>query len=187
MIFAFYRVLLTARPDQLLRGPGFAHLRKLRRKAAEDGAAAPQYREELRRRLDDWHRKRLYDGLDSVFLAFCQHARVEAPAAYTKTTVVTWSKSIAGISLIRNLLMHGVETVTPELEAFTKEPYSLGFEFKNNEPLRLTLFHLQMLEAFIDQLLTALNISLVELARPSLKDAVKEQLGKEGPLNPTNP
>ncbi|MDC0715106.1 hypothetical protein POL68_42050 [Stigmatella sp. ncwal1] len=101
-----------------------------------------------RNRLDTWQRKRLYDGLHRVFLAFC--------------TVETWAETIEGMGLVRHLLVHGESKVTAELAAFCAKPHSMKLGFKEGEPLSMHLFHLQAFEAFTDQLLNALNISLAE-------------------------
>jgi len=73
MVFEFYRAYLSEKPDILIRGPAFAGLRKLQRESTSSekrkkfGPKRP-----LTERLDEWQRKKLYDGLDKVFLAFCQ-------------------------------------------------------------------------------------------------------------------
>jgi hypothetical protein len=50
----------------------------------------------------------------------------------------------------------------------------LGFDFTEGVPLRLQPIHLQVVEAFCDQLLTAINMSLVlvELAQPEIRELV---------------
>lgn len=113
--------------------------------------------------------EKLYDGLDKVLLAFFHNAGLKTPAGYTQSTVETWSESIAGISLIRNLLIHGESQVPQELEDFCQKPHGLGFRFKTGGLLRLSIIDLQLLELFCDSLLTAFNLSLMEFARPELR------------------
>jgi hypothetical protein len=170
MVFGMYREYLLVNPDQLMEGPDFKELRKLRRHAPDSAQAQQAWDKALVERLDQWQRNRLYDGLNKVFLAFCQSAGLKTPAGYTQTTVQTWSDSIAGISLIRNLLIHGQNIVPPELEEFSTAPHGLGFKFKSGELLRLSLLDLELLEMFCNSLLTALNLSLMERARPALKE-----------------
>ena len=180
IVFDFYRKYLSEKPDILMRGPEFAKLRKLRRESSSSEKAKAAWSEALNHRLDEWQRKKLYDGLDKVFLAFCQNAELQTPSGYTETSIQSWAKTIAGISLIRNLLIHGENTVPQVLSDFCKEPYSLGFTFEAGKPLRLSLLHIQLLEAFSDQLLTALNLSLVERASPVLrKEATKHFRSKK--------
>jgi hypothetical protein len=170
MIFAMYRSYLLTNPDPLIEGPDFVMLRKLRRNSSESAEAKDAWDKAFVERLDKWQRNKLYDGLDRVFLAFCQTAGLRTPAGYKHTTVETWSYSIGGISLMRNLLIHGENAVPKDLADFCKEPYSLGFTFDEGELLRLSLRELQLIETFCDSLLTALNISLMERAKPSLRD-----------------
>lgn len=180
MVFGFYRAYLTERPNILIQGPAFASLRKLHRAASNSDESRAAWNKALTKRLNEWQRKKLYEGLNKVFLAFCQNAGLETPSGYTKTSIESWAESIAGISLLRNLLIHGENTVPQELADFCQKPHGLGFRFEAGKPLRLSLIHLQVLEAFSDQLLTALNLSLVERARPALrKEAVKHFKGNK--------
>jgi len=172
MLFSLYREYWKANPDQLLKGKEFAHLRKLRIAATKGQTAKSAWAVALDQRINDWQRKKLYDGLDKVFLGLCQNAGLKTPSAYTLTSIETWAESIAGVSLVRNLLMHGESIVPTALEDFSKKPWALGFHFKAGAQLRLTLFELQVLETFSDQLLTGLNWSLVERACPSLRKAI---------------
>ena len=174
MIFGMYRKYLTTNPDHLMEGASYKDLRRLRNNAQNSPEEKAAWEEALRQRLDTWQRNKLYDGLDKVLLAFFQNAGLKTPAGYTLSTVETWSESIAGISLIRNLLIHGESHVPQELEHFCQKPHGLGFQFKAGGLLRLTIIDLQLLELFCDTLLTAFNLSLMEFARPVLRaEAVK--------------
>lgn len=179
MIFAFYRTFLSSNPELILRGDEFREHRRARRDAGKGPTEEQKWEALWTARLDAWQRKKLYDGLGRVFLAFCNHAGIKTPAGYTVTTVETWAESIEGVSLLRNALIHGLTIVPDELTAFCAKPHSLGFRFEKGDPLRLELLDLQVLEAFCDQLLTALNLSLVELASPEVRDYVTQHLEKE--------
>lgn len=169
MIFGMYRQYLSIHPDHLMEGAAYRDLRKLRKNAENSPEEKAAWEEAIRQRLDKWQRKRLYDGLDNVLLAFFQNTGLETPAGYTSSTVETWSESIAGVSLIRNLLIHGESRVPQELEDFCQKPHGLGFRFKAGELLRLSIIDLQLLELFCDVLLTAFNLSLMERASPELR------------------
>jgi len=169
MIFAMYRIYWIANPDDLIKGTEFAKLRKLRRAASANEVPKAEWDNAIAARINQWQRKKLYDGLDKVFLGFCQNTSLKAPAGYISTSPDTWAESIAGVSLIRNLLMHGENVVPEDLETFCSKPHSLGFRFVAGELLRLTILDLQLLEEFCDALLRALNLSLVELARPTVR------------------
>ena len=54
-------------------------------------------------------------------------------------------------------------TVTQELEESCKIKGNMGFNFSAGAELKVELFHLMAIECFIDQYLTALNMSLLEL------------------------
>jgi len=178
MIFAFYRSFLSARPEHILRGDEFKELRKAHRKAKETSAELEAWEALWKVRLDKWHRNKLYDGLGKVFRSFCSEAGVKTPAGYQFTTVETWAESIGGISLVRNALVHGATEVPKELATFCAQPHALGFDFVEGQPLRLRLFDLQVVQLFCDQLLTALNLSLVELARPEVREQAKNRFKK---------
>ena len=161
-LFAMYRLFLNQHPDGLLKGDDFRPLRQLRRKAQADASLQPSWNEEWEKRLDGWQRRRLYDGSENVLLAFFAESGLKTPARYTQTTVQTWSESLRLLAVLRNLLIHGEKQVNAELAALCGKPHSLGFAFKEGEPLALEVLHLQAVESFTDQLLTAVNLSLVE-------------------------
>lgn len=163
-VFDVYRAYLDSHPDALIKGETFRELRRLRRSAATDTAAQAAWTQAWKTRLDDWQRNRIYDGLDKVFLAFCNEAGLKRPSTYKHTDIATWAESMRLVAVLRNSLMHGAETVNPELGSLCGKPHSLGFTFKTGDRLSLELIHLQSIECFTDQLLTAINLSLFEHA-----------------------
>lgn len=163
-VFSIYRIFLNSHPDCLMQGPDFRDLRRLYRQRNESEELMQAWKAAWEERITSWQQKKLYDGLGRVFLALCNTAGINAPSTYKQTTTETWAESISGLSLVRNSLIHGVSTGSEEIEEFCKQPTSLGFSFKAGEPLLIQLLHLQSVECFTDQLLTALNLSLCELA-----------------------
>lgn len=163
-VFEFYRIFLSQHPDHIIRGQEFSDLRRLRREAPDSEEKSQQWEHALSERLDSWQRKRLYDGLSNVFLSYTSVAGLKTPSTYTLSTVETWGETIKGIGELRNCFTHGVETVTKELADFSAKPHSMFFDFKEGEPLQVELRHLQSVECFLDQLLTAINLSLIERA-----------------------
>ncbi len=161
-MFDLYRVFLEENPERLLQGDEFKELRKLRREAQDDDAASEKWKEAWAARLEAWQRKRIYDSLHRVFLAFFADTKLQKPKEYKNTTPETWAESIHMVAVLRNSLMHGAENVSNELASLTDKPYSLGFNLTASDPLRMELIHLQSIECFLDQLLTAVNLSLVE-------------------------
>ena len=164
-VFDFYRIYWKYNPDNLIKGPEFRHLRKLRNEANINVESRQKWQEAFEERLDNWQRNKLYDNLGKVFLSYCKETGIEKPKSYTLSTPETWAESIRGISLVRNSIVHGVKKVTKELADFCKEPYSLGFGFEEGKELKIGTARLQMLEVFTDQLLTSINLSLVEKVR----------------------
>lgn len=161
-VFDVYRCYLNQHPDSLIRGDDFKDLRRLRKNSAGDEIAANEWSERWQERLDSWQRKRAYDGLDVVFKALFSESGLKRPSHYQHTDIDTWAQSLRLVIVLRNLLIHGVETVTDELEQLSGKSYSLGFAFKKGMPLELELWHLQAVECFADQLLSAVNQSLAE-------------------------
>jgi hypothetical protein len=163
-VFEFYKIYLNQYPDSILKGADFRELRKLRAQAADQDGDKEVWKVAWDARLEQWQRKRIYDGLHKVFLAYMNIAGLKTPSSYRLSTIESWSESIKGFAELRNCFTHGVSTVTSELAEFSASPMNMGFDFKLGEKLDIKLRHLQFIECFVDQLLTALNLSLLERA-----------------------
>lgn len=163
-VFDFYRTYWMHCPDNLIKGNDFKHLRKLKANSNKDEESNIKWINAFNERLDNWQRKKLYDNLGKVFLAFCNELGLKKPKDYV-TTPENWAESITGISIARNIIMHGGKYVTKELSNFCTKPYSLGFNFKEGEELNINLINLQSVELFLNQLLSAINIALLERCR----------------------
>ena len=161
-VFNLYRAYLNENPDRLLQGDEFESLRRLRKNAASSEEARNEWQAAWQERCEAWQRKRIYDGLHKVFLAFFADTRIAKPKAYKNTTPESWAESIRLVAVLRNSLMHGATEVNDELANLTGKPHSLGFDLNKGERLRMELIHLQSVECFLDQLLNAVNLSLVE-------------------------
>ena len=73
-----------------------------------------------------------------------------------------WARSIETIAELRHLITHGEGQASEQLQELCQQT-GMGWTFKARcEELRVDLIHLQEVEYFIDQLLTALNVSLCE-------------------------
>lgn len=164
LVFEFYKIYLSQHPDSIIKGTEFNDLRRLRREAPDSEEKAEKWKQALSERLDSWQRKRLYDGLSKVFLSYANVTGLKTPSIYKLNTIETWAETIKGIGELRNCFSHGMETVTKELAEFSAKPNSMLFDFKEGKPLKVELRHLQSVECFLDQLLTAINLSLVERA-----------------------
>lgn len=161
-IFALYRCYLTYHPDSLLRGQEYRGLKKLWKKAAGNPDFSTEWNQRWTDRVEAWQIKKGYEGLHNVFKALLTEARLKKPKEYKQSDVNTWAESLRLVVVLRNLLIHGAEKVNNELEELSGKPHSLGFQFKAGDSLKLELFHLQSVELFANQLLSAINLSLVQ-------------------------
>ena len=114
-------------------------------------------------RFTKWRRKKLYDGLHKVTKAYWTVANLQPPSHYQHTTLENWVETIRMFSILRNHITHNAPLVTEELSESCKIIGSMSFDFKEGEAIEVKLFHLQAIECFIDQYLTALNAALIEL------------------------
>lgn len=160
-VFEFYKIFLNHNPDSIIKGKEFINLRRLKRESVNGPECKEKWETAWKERLESWQ---LYDGLNKVFLAYTNAAGIKTPSIYKLSTVETWAETIKGISELRNCFTHGVETVTKELSDFSSKSHSMLFDFEEDKPLNIELKHLQSVECFLDQLLTAINLSLIERA-----------------------
>ncbi|MEM9373450.1 MAG: hypothetical protein AAGA55_07385 [Planctomycetota bacterium] len=161
-VFALYRVWWNNNPEGLLSGKEQKHLRALRVQAESNEVLKQSWKDAWENRLHSWQRNRLYSGLDKVILSYFQHTGLEKPSSYQESSPKTWAETIMLIALLRNALVHGAKTVSPELAAASDVRHNAGLEFRESSNLELRLFHLQAVEYFFQQLLTAINLSLSE-------------------------
>lgn len=168
MIFSFYRIYLNHHPDHLIEGPDFRELRRLRREAGSDPAKQQAWNEAWEKRLAGWQKNKIYDGLGSVFKAFCGHAGLKTPSRYKQSTIETWAESIEIISKVRNCLVHGAVATPKDLANLCNKPWAMGFDFEEEKPIVVRLQHLQGVDLFGEQLLTAMNLSMLECLKGDL-------------------
>lgn len=170
IIFEAYRIYLNHNQGVLLRGAEFNDLKRLFDIAKREPTFEKEWQLRWKERIEAWQRKKAYEGIGSVFLAYCRGARIKKPSGYKLSTPETWARSISGIAELRNLLTHGQSTVSKTLGEFSRPPSNLGFDFKEGELIDVKLNHMMCVECFIDQLLTAINLSLIEIAEGPQKD-----------------
>ena len=172
IIFEAYRIYLDHHPTKLLGGAEFKELRQFYYKAKRQPELQNEWQSRWNERVEHWQRKKAYDGLGSVFLSFVRNTELKKPHWYKLSTPETWAQTISGIGELRNLVTHGVGTVSKKLAEFSQTPQNAGFDFQEGKPLTVQLKHMMGVECFVDQLLTALNASLIERAlgpQPALK------------------
>lgn len=161
-IFDLYRVHYWSHPEQLLQGPEFKALRKLRADSKNGESDLAKWETAFTERLAHWQRNAVYKSKRQLFINYCTTAGLKTPSNYTRTTLETWADCVNGIFILRNCLIHPNATVPKELGDFSASEWNLGYDFEEGTPLVVTLEHLQLTECFLDSLLTGLNFSLVE-------------------------
>jgi len=174
-IFDLYRVYLWQNPQNLLQGPEYKDLRILNADSSKSKDDNARWETAFTARLDDWQHKVVYGSKAKVFLAYCNLAGLKTPSIYTQTTINTWADCLNGVCILRNCLIHPNAKVPKELGDFAASKLNIGYDFKEGDPLQVTLKDLQCTECFLDQLLTGLNLSLVERTGAKLP-AKKEAL-----------
>lgn len=158
-ILDFYKIYLRHNPNQLLKGP---ENRSFRAIYSSRASKPDEWSIALEDRLKNWQRKKIYEGLDRVFLSFYGVTGLKKPSRYTLTTPETWAENIKGISILRNYLIHGERIIGSDLADLSKKPYFFNQKFKIGEEIILDTSDLMSTELFLDQLLTAINMSMIE-------------------------
>ena len=158
--FDAYEIYLRHNPQGLIKGSEY---KDLRRKFAKREQNYSAWLEVWSKRYEDWRRKKLYDGLPRVASSYWTSAGLRKPSTYKHTDITDWMQTIRMFGVLRNHITHSAPNVTAELSEACKIKGNMEFAFEEGEPLKVELFHLMAIECFIDQYLTALNMSLLEL------------------------
>ena len=162
IVFEAFEIYLRHNPEKFLVGPENKSLRKL----FHDRQANPiAWRTALEVRLDIWRKKKIYSGLHAVMKQYWEETGLLRPSKYKQTDVSDWCATVRMFSELRNLIVHSASSVSSELSAYCAIPTAMTFDFKENEDLHVELHHLQSIEWFLDQYLSALNVSLLERAK----------------------
>ncbi|TIV81765.1 MAG: hypothetical protein E5V66_23470 [Mesorhizobium sp.] len=173
VVFDLYEIFLRHNPEPLMRGNDYQVLRRTWRQRSDSDDSAKQWQSAWNARFETWRRKRAYDGLHQVLLALFEHAGLQRPSFYQLTDVADWARTLEMVAELRHLIVHGAATVSDRLAALSNTPTSMTFDFVAGEPLDVKLHHLQSIECFCDQLLTAINMSLMERAVGPLRQAAE--------------
>ncbi|BBE50798.1 hypothetical protein OYT1_ch1241 [Ferriphaselus amnicola] len=170
-IFKIFRSYLDANPLEICKGPEFSGHRKAHRERLESEEKKNCWTSLWSERLEAWHRKKLYDGLEKVFNNFINKTGLKIPSGYKGEYDYTdIGKTLGGIALIRNCFIHGASTVPQELEDFCRDYKGLFFSFKAGDKFQITINDLATLEYFTDTFTQTLNTSLLELACPEIAE-----------------
>lgn len=166
ILFEFAEIFYRHHPKDLIQGkePEDRMIRKLWYNRADSDTAAAAWLDAWQARYDKWRRRKIYDGLPRLLRSVFRAADLKRPSNYHQTDIDTWAGTLEMIALLRHHVTHGAPTVSKELADLSGGPTSLTFDFVAGQPLDVKLHHLQSVECFVDQLLSALNISLLEKA-----------------------
>ena len=164
VVFDLYEIVLRHNPEAIIRGEEFRDLRRLWRQRTASPEAEAAWRSAWAERFDRWRRKRAYDGVHNVLQALFTHAGLKRPSGYRHTDVPDWCRTLEMIGELRHHIIHGAARVSEKLGRLSNTPTSLTFDFAAGQPLDVKLHHLQSVECFCDQLLSAINLSLIEKA-----------------------
>lgn len=164
IVFELYLIFLDENPESLISGAEFRPLRILRRNRVNSAQAAAEWEAAWASRLSAWRHKKAYDGLNRVFAAFMNESGLKRPSFHKMLDVADWARTIEAIGEARNLITHGVGTVSERLGALSAGLKNDIFLFKESEPLEIVFRHVSFVEFFLDGLLSALSISIMEKA-----------------------
>lgn len=174
-IFKLFRIFLNYHPLNVLKGSDFKHGRALYRdrgNSAEDENAWQNY---WGVRLDSWHRKKLYDGIEKTVNNLTAQSNIKIPKAYEKDfNYSDVAKTLGGISLIRNCFIHGVTKVPKELEEFCSDFRGLFFSYKEGEKFAITIHELETFDFSTSTFLQTLNQSFFEMVCPEVTNATNK-------------
>ncbi|RWK43754.1 hypothetical protein [Mesorhizobium sp.] len=162
IVFEWHVILLNDDPVLILKGPEFKELRRYYAQRDDNEKAMQRWLQGWGERLESWRRKRLYDGLHKVFLSYFERSKLKRPSQFTQTDISDWAKTIECIAEIRNLLVHGESIASARLEKLCEESVGNVLSYKAGQALDVRLEHLMYFEMFCDQILSSLNVSLVE-------------------------
>ena len=159
VIFEAHEIFLRHNPQGLIKGKEY---RDLRRKYANRDSNFDAWEVAWSKRFEVWRRKKLYDGLPRVAQSYWTSAALRKPSTYEHTDITDWMATIKMFGVLRNHITHSAPHVTQELSESCKIKGNMEFSFQEGDQLKVELFHLMAIECFIDQYLTALNMSLLE-------------------------
>lgn len=178
-ILNIFRVYLNSNPLEICKGPEFKNIRRIYHERDQSNEQHSAWLEAWSERLESWHRKKLYDGLEKIFKNFIGKTGLQIPSFYGgEYDYNDIAKTLGGISLIRNCFIHGVTKVPRELALFCEGFQSSFFHFTEGKKFSLSIHDLATLEHFADTFTQTLNNSLFELANPDIKGLTNAGKGR---------
>lgn len=169
-IFNVFKIFLNAHPLSICEGKDFRTLRQCYRNKELNEQHAAEWEKLWSDCLDAWHRKKLYTGIEKVFMNFVSKSGLEIPSGYKgRFDYADIAKTLGGIALIRNCFIHGETEVPQALGDFCETFHSAFFTFETGAKFEITINELAALEHFTHTFTQTLNTSLMELAYPEIR------------------
>lgn len=162
IIFTLYLTLVEANPLLVLCGQDDRLLKRLLKRREESPEDNEKFEEQWKIRLKKWKLKKSREGLHSVFLSYWRAANLEY-IINDYFDIKIWCLAINILAEIRNSITHGENNVSEKLASLCQQCFRLDFKYVAGDPLEFTLSHLMVVEGFLDEFLTILNLSLCEL------------------------
>ncbi|CAB3730760.1 hypothetical protein LMG1866_04619 [Achromobacter ruhlandii] len=176
-IFKLFRTYLEHNPLNICKGDEFSDLRKAYKARDQSEQHLENWNVLWKERLDAWHRKKLYDGIERVFNNFIQQSGLSIPVAYEGDhDYCTYAKTLGGIAMIRNCFIHGATGVSQELADFCSSNARMFFHYEKGQNFAITLHELATFEYFTDVFTQTLNLSFYELMVPGGREAHRRML-----------
>ncbi|MDG1372174.1 MAG: hypothetical protein P8Q48_18395 [Paracoccaceae bacterium] len=157
--FEAHKIFLRHTPKSLLKGKEY---RDLHRKYKNRDSNPDVWEVAWSKRFEEWHLKKQYDGLHKVAKSYWTSAALRKPSTYEHTDITDWMDTIKMFGALRNHITHSAPNVKQDLSKSCNIKGNMGFFFEEGDQLTVELFHLMAIECFIDEYLTALNMSLLE-------------------------
>lgn len=164
LILKIFKIYWFYNPEKMLVGKENRSFRILYRdKDVNPEAWTTSWNE----RLDKWQRNKIYDGIGKIFISYYASAGLKVPKDKKEYTIEMISTSLKSISILRNCLIHGSNTIPKELAEISNLDKVNEFPFIEGEKIELNLNHLISIEQFTNAFVATLNVSLIESLMPN--------------------
>lgn len=117
-IFELYRTYYWECPKTLFQGKEFQDLRKSYKSRSDSLEAQETWEKEFSERLNRWQKKRGYDGIKNILLAYFNDIKLKTSSRYKFTNTDTWAETLEILSCVRNLLYTDVNLQARSLQIF---------------------------------------------------------------------
>lgn len=159
LVIKLFKTYLFHNPQKMIEGKDNRNYRILYRDRHENPQA---WKDAWNKRLDNWHRKKIYDGISKILISYYEATGLKVPVDQPNFTLEMISTSLKSISVLRNCLIHGATNVPKELAEVSNIDKVNEFDFKEGDKIDLSLNHLIAIEQFTNAFVASVNVSLME-------------------------